>query len=177
MFKQTLEEIDDEEDDEPVNEAFLAICEIISKMKQVMVIDPINGNNTQTLESLMGKSSSDWMNYPREHFKPFVTEESLQAIKTQVLLHKASIKNSAMVHDFKQIVNKLNELEELNRVLPMASFDNELKDCVEIVAKTWNKECDNVISRFKKSVRNHILSEMKYDVCIYKKLMDDVKKK
>ena len=91
------------------------------------------------------------MSYSRDYFGGFVTQPSMDAIKQQILLHKASIiralnrRKHGKPTNYELVRTKIDELKRLNHVLPLETIVENLQDCIKYVSKTWNEQMKKIL--------------------------------
>ena len=169
-----LEKLGDNDD-----EAFMALLEYVEELAEddIILLDPLKSDRREILRKIFKNAS--WMVAPK--FSEFVTQASMNAIKQQILLHKASIiktlnrRKHGKATNYELIRSKINELKRLNVVLPLQAIEESLIECVKYVSKTWNKRCEEKMNTIESSARSLPLNEFLVDIREFKQLLNDSK--
>ena len=138
------------------DEAFMQLMKHISKMKQIIKLNPVKDNQQERLHIL---ASSEKITPTKGEFKEFVSDRSLDRIIAQTDKHKDIIRNNLKNYNYDVIFGKLKELKELNQVIKMNKIKFVLEDCCNQVRCKWNESMQEMIEMIQELESNSNISE------------------
>ena len=130
-------------------------------------------DRTQILKQLF--ANSNWIPFPSEHLKPFVTQNSMNLIKQQLLRHKENIRKAIKRNDYEIINRKMTELIQLYRVLADKLIKDCINECINIVSIEWNEKSNKVMRILETSTKSRCLDEFINDLIWYSQLLEESK--
>ena len=174
IFKQTIKELREKGEDKDEALSTL-VTDILDKAKanKLIVLNPMDSNRTQVLRTLFADRNMEWISFPSDEFKPFVTSSSLQQINQQILKHRESIVKS--INNYRLIDYKLTQLKRLYNILPRKPIINAVNECASLVGRSWNRRCSMQSSTLKTSISERSLTEFANDIIVYKNTMLDLR--
>ncbi|ETO01131.1 hypothetical protein RFI_36309, partial [Reticulomyxa filosa] len=170
LFKETYESVAKDDSDHRYK-ALLA--DIANKtQKRVIAPDLLHDPPHELLEEVV--DVKNFIRYPSDTFKPFLTENSKSAVRLQVHKHKADILLVFKHRNYQSAKIKLDELCALNNVLKNDSIERDYNDCVKKLTQEWNEKIEQAKYAFNKCITSpHEIN--KEDVLAYETIMNELK--
>lgn len=119
--------------------------------KDVIVIDPINGNSVDILDSLADSAA---ISHPDEVFEFYITEKSKGIVHEQVEKHKNSIMSAIKRSDYELVKYKLGHLNILNQFLEQDHIEQAYNECIRSVSRHLEKEYKDTTNMLKRCLEN-----------------------
>eukprot|EP01084_Bolivina_argentea_P254311 427516_1 len=181
------------QNDNEFDSAFIDLLKLVHRSKPI-ILHPMKSDRTEVMEALFDESLFDdnppikqWIPYPSQVVKTFVTDQSMSKIKEQIQMHKEVIMRSVNDYknqkrmatgicvgiDFEVLDIKLNELQALQQCLPaVKSIEETLNQCIDIIRNAFDHRIGAAITNIKNEY--HGVHEFEQVVLNYKIMMGDV---